>query len=177
LLGFDSLNAHVGQMILGHVGLPLLAYLIMVKINAIAKDRKIPYGEWLDISIELCILGMGSTGGIFVSNEIATYFGPLALVTIIMFDLWLAASLVRRRQNRVKHPVEVGLMRAMWDLLYGGTTVGLACAVIWVGLELSQTKPEDPTPPPSVTTPTGVALQQGHGGERKMRWHHLYSNL
>ena len=82
---------------------PILAAFVMTGMESLA--RPVPFWEKAaDVGWDLCILGVGITGGIFTNPAVETTFGvtsaPVAAVIVILLDLGLAVAVLHIRKGR-----------------------------------------------------------------------------
>src|SRR5439155_22057812 len=93
------------RILLPSVVVPLIAVIVMTIMEAAARPSPL-WEKMCDIGWDLCILGVGVTGGIFVHSEMRTIYKDYALVwaiIVMLLDIGLASVilLLRRRYDPV----------------------------------------------------------------------------
>ncbi len=92
----------VGRLIVGSVVIPFLFVLVMSGLEYLAKPR--PLWELMsDVAWDLCILGIGMTGGIFSTPEMEKGWGAegslLAAVIVIAINLGAGIGIQVLKRN------------------------------------------------------------------------------
>lgn len=161
---------HAWYGIAGHVGVAVAVFLLFTFVEAGFNGDDVGFDKWNKISQDLCILGLGTTGGIFVSPEVSGYFAPIAgvlVAAVFTYDLFCAVYCARKGQKRresqtfifSRYPRWARFLLGFWDLIPGVTTVGLACGIIYFGTTRYKPPllPCGPNPPAAMVTPRGRA--------------------
>jgi hypothetical protein len=83
--------------ILAHIGVPLFAVACLLVLKAATRSVPVGWGNCNEMSLELAILSIGSTGGIFANPNLIKHFGENSGVygiLVVLADLFIAAIVV-----------------------------------------------------------------------------------
>jgi hypothetical protein len=119
--------------ILAHICVPLFAVACLLVLKAATRAQPVGWGNCNEMSLELAILSLGSTGGIFANPSLIKHFGENSGVygiLVVLADLFLAAIIVYRGRYRTPNTV-VTYGRGIVDLFWGCLCVALNVGVIY----------------------------------------------
>lgn len=120
--------------ILAHIGIPFAAGLVLLLIIAASDKSPIAWENCNDIALDLTILSVGASGGIFANPTLIKHLGENAAIygiLVVLCDFVLVGLLVYIRRWR-KSPVSAA--SGVRDLFLGLLTVGLTAGVLYFAL-------------------------------------------
>src|SRR5215208_6670389 len=120
----------MGEFLLAHLGVPLMAGLVLLFMVAASDSQPLALHSCNEIALDLVILSTGATGAIFLDSRLVAHwmgFTPVVGIIVVLVDLLLASLLVYRRRWRPTG-TPVSRSQAYLDLLLG--TLGLAFTVM-----------------------------------------------
>jgi hypothetical protein len=119
--------------ILAHIGVPLAAVACLILLKASSREKPVGWENCNEMALELAILAIGSTGGIFANPNLIKHFGENAGVygiLLVLLDLFIAAIVVYRGRFRASdNPITA--WRGIVDLFWGCLCVALTVEVIY----------------------------------------------
>ena len=121
--------------VIAHIGIPLLAGLLVILLVAAADEKPISWFSCNDIGLDLAILSIGANGGIFVNPTIIKHWGeatPVYGIVVVLSDLFLAGLLVYKRRWR-RAPIKA--WHGIADLFFGSLAVLITTRVLYLGLK------------------------------------------
>ena len=105
MTGCETAEHHddvMGRLVIGSVLIPFLFVIAMSGVEYLAKPRLL-WDVMTDVGWDLCILGIGVTGGIFATPEMEKGWGPegslLAAVIVIAVNLLAGIGIQVLRRN------------------------------------------------------------------------------
>lgn len=107
-----------------HVVVPFAAVLVLVLFRAATRDHQIGWEDCNEMAIELAILGIGATGGIFANPNLIKHFGnnePVYGILVVLGDLVVAGFLVYRA--RWRKTGSTSAVQGLFDLFLASLTV------------------------------------------------------
>ena len=109
----------MGTEILAHIVVPLMAGIVFLLFVAATEAEPIAWKGCIDIGLDLTLLGLGSTGAIFVNPTLAQHWGDKAAIygiVVVLSDLIIAGALVYIRRFRT---LPVAPWHGIRDLSFG----------------------------------------------------------
>jgi len=128
--------AELAEFLLAHVGIPLIAGLVLLFMVAASDNRPLTLDSSNDIALDFIILSVGATGAIFLNPRLTDHwkgFTPILGIVVTLIDLLLASILVYRRRWRAR---ALSTGDAFVDLLLG--ILGLTITVRLRPLEVKR---------------------------------------
>ncbi len=125
----------MGIELLAHLGIPLLAGLIVIFLVASAGKERLSWDSCNDVALDLSILSIGATGGIFVSPALIKHWGNAAAVysiLVVLVDLLLGSLLVYQRRWRT---TPVNISQGLGSLFLGCLAVAVTAGVLYLGMK------------------------------------------
>jgi hypothetical protein len=120
----DALVAVTGSIVL-----PLVFMIVLGLAESLVEEKKF-WDRAKDISWDLCVLGIGLTGGLFSDRQFVAYyrrFAPIVTAAVIGFDL-LFAILILIFKKRYRESAGYGKISVLLGLL----AIGMPASVlIW----------------------------------------------
>lgn len=117
-----------------HIVVPFAAVLVLVLFRAATRDHPIGWEDCNEMAVELAILGIGATGGIFANPQLIKKLGSNEAVygmLVVLGDLFLAGIIVYRSRWRRSGPVRP--TEGLLDLFLASLTVVAAGILSGVG--------------------------------------------
>jgi MFS-type transporter involved in bile tolerance (Atg22 family) len=123
----------MGTELLAHIGVPFIVALTIVIFRAATREKPIGWENCNEMALEMAILALGATGGIFVNPNLIKHFGEnngLYSILVVMITVALAGLLVYR--DRFRRGKEVMMWPALIDLFIGCLSIAVPICVIYV---------------------------------------------
>src|SRR5580692_8284653 len=95
----------MGNELLAHIGVPFVVALVIIILRAATRDKPVGWHNCNEMAIEMAILSIGATGGIFVNPNLIKHFGEkngLYSILVVVSTLVFAAILIYRDRWRTK---------------------------------------------------------------------------
>ncbi|HEY4594634.1 MAG TPA: hypothetical protein VIJ61_19605, partial [Thermoanaerobaculia bacterium] len=93
--------AELAEFLLAHIGIPLIAGLVLLFMVAASDNKPLSLDSSNDIALDFIILSVGATGAIFLNPRLTDHwkgFTPILGIVVTLVDLLLASILVYRRR-------------------------------------------------------------------------------
>jgi hypothetical protein len=119
--------------ILAHICVPLAAVACLILFKAATREKPVGWENCNEVALELAILAIGSTGGIFANPSLIKHLGENAGVygiLVVLIDLALAAIVVYRGRFRTADD-ETSWIKGTVDLFLGCLCVAITSGVIY----------------------------------------------
>ena len=129
-----AMIAGMFEVLLAHIGIPLLAGLVLLFMIAATDKEPISWKSCNDIALDLTILSAGACGGIFANPTLLRNLGDQSAIygiVLVLLDLFCAGILIYFRRWQVGSATALSAIR---DLFFGGLTVGLTVSFLCYGL-------------------------------------------
>jgi hypothetical protein len=120
--------------ILAHIGVPIAAVICLIVFKASSRTKAIGWDNCNEVALELAILAIGATGGIFANPNLIKHFGGnigIYGIFVVLVDLVLAAILIYRGRFRTPD-TPVTAWKGLGDLFIGCLCVAVTTEVIFL---------------------------------------------
>jgi|SRR3954452_677640 hypothetical protein len=127
--------AELAEFLLAHIGIPLIAGLVLLFMVAASGNKPLSLDSSNDIALDFIILSVGATGAIFLNPRLTDHwkgFTPILGIVVTLVDLLLASILVYRRRWRTGAPSRGD---AYLDFLLGILGLTLTVMVFYIGYQ------------------------------------------
>jgi len=127
--------AELAEFLLAHIGIPLIAGLVLLFMVAASDNKPLSLDSSNDIALDFIILSVGATGAIFLNPRLTDHwkgFTPILGIVVTLVDLLLASILVYRRRWRMGAPSRGD---AYLDFLLGILGLTLTVMVFYIGYQ------------------------------------------
>jgi len=131
--------AELAEFLLAHIGIPLIAGLVLLFMVAASDNKPLTFDSSNDIALDFIILSVGATGAIFLNPRLTDHwkgFTPILGIVVTLIDLLLASILVYRRRWRSR---TLSKGEAFVDLLLGILGLTITVMVFYVGYQAAAT--------------------------------------
>ena len=119
--------------ILAHICVPLVAVACLILFKAATRQAPVGWENCNEVALELAILAIGSTGGIFANPNLIKHLGENAGVygiLVVLVDLAIAAIVVYRGRFTSAHQ-KSSAIRGIMDLFLGCLCIAVTIGVIY----------------------------------------------
>ena len=119
--------------LLTHIGIPCLIVCALMAFKSATRSKPIGWENCNEMALELSILAIGATGGIFVDPLLIKRFGPnngLYGITVVLVILVLSGVLIYREKWRVGR--DTSAWEGLVDLFIGTLCVIVTSTVIYI---------------------------------------------
>ena len=119
--------------ILAHICVPLVAVACLILFKAATRQAPVGWENCNEVALELAILAIGSTGGIFANPNLIKHLGENAGVygiLVVLVDLAIAAIVVYRGRFTSAHNKSFAI-RGITDLFLGCLCIAVTIGVIY----------------------------------------------
>lgn len=123
----------MGSELLAHIGVPFGVALVIIILRAATRDKPIGWENCNEMAIEMAILAVGATGGIFVNPNLIKHFGEnngLYSILAVVSTLVFAAILIYRDRWRTKDAI-ITAKTGLFDLFLGFMCITIPAYVIY----------------------------------------------
>jgi hypothetical protein len=120
--------------ILAHIGVPIVAVFCLIVFKAASRQKAIGWENCNEIALELAILAIGATGGIFANPNLIKHFGEnngVYGILVVLVDLVIAAIVIYRGRFRTAES-SVSAWKGLVDLFFGCLCVAVTTEVIYL---------------------------------------------
>lgn len=119
--------------ILAHICVPLFAVACLILFKAATRQNAVGWKNCNEVALELAIMAIGSTEGIFANPNLIRHLGENAGVygiLVVLVDLALAAIVVYRGRFSTDQN-EISWFRGIVDLFIGCLCIAVTIGVIY----------------------------------------------
>lgn len=124
------------EFFLAHIAIPFLAGLVVLAIVIVAGPKAITWDAANDAALDMTILSVGATGGLFLNHKLQEHLAgqaPLFGILAVLANLLLSCMLVYRKRWKPESERGVGFRNMLPDLIVGTLAMTLTTTLVAVG--------------------------------------------
>jgi hypothetical protein len=124
------------EFFLAHVAIPFLAGLVVLAIVIVSAPRPISWEVANDAGLDMTILSIGATGGLFLNHKLQEHLGgqtPLFGILAVLVNLLLSCMLVYRKRWKPENERDARFRNMLPDLAVGAVAMCLTMGLFAFG--------------------------------------------
>jgi len=126
--------------LLAHIGIPLIAGLVLVVFKWAAQEENVTWGECHELALDFAILSIGANGAIFINPQLIQHWGERTAIygiLVVLINLLLAGIVVLRGKQRIRFAssprMPTRAWQAIFDLFFGVLALTITTSTFYFG--------------------------------------------